>query len=56
MTTPTEKPRPPEDWECCESGCSPCVWDHYYKNVKLWEESQKDEPPPVPANDESTPD
>ncbi|TPE48747.1 hypothetical protein FJM67_12990 [Maribrevibacterium harenarium] len=31
-----EKPQPPEDWECCESECSPCVWDTYYEELRLW--------------------
>ena len=31
-----EKPTPPEDWECCESECSPCVWDNYYEALREW--------------------
>lgn len=41
MSTANEKPEPPHEWECCESGCSPCVWDHYYEKVRLWEEQRK---------------
>ena len=37
----SERPMPPEDWECCESGCSPCVWDTYYKDLKEWNAEQK---------------
>ena len=38
-----EKPTPPEDYECCESGCSPCVWDTYYDDVQEWQTEQKAE-------------
>jgi hypothetical protein len=38
-----EKPTPPEDYECCESGCSPCVWDTYYEDVQLWQAEQNAE-------------
>lgn len=37
----SEKPTPPEDWECCESECSPCVWDLYYQELREWNEEQK---------------
>ncbi|MFD1384821.1 oxidoreductase-like domain-containing protein [Rhodanobacter aciditrophus] len=36
-----EKPTPPEDWECCESQCSPCVWDTYYEDLREWNAQQK---------------
>ncbi|WP_417552189.1 oxidoreductase-like domain-containing protein [Marinomonas fungiae] len=36
-----EKPTPPEDWECCESECSPCVWDTYYEALREWNAQQK---------------
>ena len=35
-----EKPTPPEDYECCESACSPCVWDIYYDEMQLWQAEQ----------------
>ncbi len=35
-----EKPTPPEDYECCESACSPCVWDIYYDEMQLWQTEQ----------------
>ena len=41
MSTVSTKPAPPEDYECCESGCSPCVWDTYYEDLKDWQEQQK---------------
>ena len=28
-----EKPIPPGDFECCESGCSQCVWDIYFDEL-----------------------
>lgn len=36
-----EKPTPPEDWECCGSECSPCVWDTYYEELREWNTEQK---------------
>ncbi|WP_428036354.1 oxidoreductase-like domain-containing protein [Amphritea sp.] len=36
-----EKPVPPGDYECCESGCSPCVWDTYYEDLNTWNAEQK---------------
>lgn len=35
-----EKPTPPGEYECCESACSPCVWDSYYEDLQLWNEQQ----------------
>ncbi|WP_290700104.1 oxidoreductase-like domain-containing protein [Amphritea sp.] len=37
----TEKPTPPADCECCESGCTPCVWDTYYEELQAWNAKQK---------------
>ncbi len=37
----SEKPTRPEEWECCESGCAPCVWDTYYEEVREWNAAQK---------------
>lgn len=36
MADLAEKPTPPEDYECCESGCSYCVWDAYYEALDAW--------------------
>lgn len=36
-----EKPTPPADYECCESECSPCVWDTYYEELNIWNAEQK---------------
>lgn len=35
-----ERPTPPEDYECCQSECSPCVWDGYYEEMHLWRTEQ----------------
>jgi hypothetical protein len=36
MTELIEKPQPPADGECCDSACTPCVWDNYYAERKKW--------------------
>jgi hypothetical protein len=37
VPSPKKKPLAPRDAECCESGsCSPCVWDNYYAELKVW--------------------
>ena len=36
-----ERPEPPGDYECCESGCDRCVWDIYREDVAEWEAVQK---------------
>lgn len=35
-----EKPTPPGEYECCESGCEPCVWDLYYEDLREWQQEQ----------------
>lgn len=35
-----DKPQPPSDGECCDSGCSMCVWDIYYEEMREWREAQ----------------
>ncbi len=30
-------PRKPKDWECCGSGCCPCVWDIYDRDMEIHE-------------------
>lgn len=35
-----DKPTPPQDGECCESECSPCVWDRYYEELAAWRRAQ----------------
>ncbi|WP_271270686.1 oxidoreductase-like domain-containing protein [Aliamphritea hakodatensis] len=36
-----ERPTPPGEYECCESACSPCVWDTYYEDLHAWNAEQK---------------
>lgn len=36
-----EKPEPPADNECCDSGCDPCVWDIYRKELEKWNRIQQ---------------
>lgn len=38
MADNNDKPTPPETWECCGGGCSPCVWDRYYDELHHWNE------------------
>ncbi|KEA65492.1 hypothetical protein ADIMK_0449 [Marinobacterium lacunae] len=35
-----EQPTPPQEGECCESECSPCVWDTYYEEMALWRQAE----------------
>ena len=36
-----EKPERPLDNECCGGGaCQPCVWDHYFEQLELWQKQQ----------------
>ncbi|MGZ5117526.1 MAG: oxidoreductase-like domain-containing protein [Burkholderiales bacterium] len=32
-----QPPREPEPWECCRSGCDPCVYDAYWDAVARYE-------------------
>ena len=31
-----EPPQEPQDSDCCGTGCSPCVFDIYEQELKLW--------------------
>ncbi len=31
-------PEKPEPYDCCGSGCMPCVFDHYYTALEEWQE------------------
>lgn len=33
-----EPPQKPLDSDCCGTGCTPCVFDIYEKELALWEE------------------
>jgi hypothetical protein len=35
-----QEPTPPGDYDCCESGCEPCVWDIYYADRAEWQKQQ----------------
>ena len=30
-------PEKPEPYECCGSGCVPCIYDYYYDALEKWE-------------------
>ena len=32
-----QPPRAPEQWECCGSGCEPCVYDLYWEAMERYE-------------------
>lgn len=34
-----EPPREPESWECCQSGCDPCVFDRYWEALERYEQA-----------------
>lgn len=40
MSTMTQRPQPPGANECCEGGCSTCVWDRYYDEMRDWQAEQ----------------
>ncbi len=40
MTPPPAMPPPPnkpEDYSCCQRGCSPCIFDYYWDALARWE-------------------
>jgi hypothetical protein len=44
MNDPSPFPQPvppaePEPWECCGSGCEPCVYDRYWQQLERYEEA-----------------
>ena len=49
-----EKPIPPADGECCESGCEPCIWDDYYEQLRQWHATQKSSDRTNVSTDKST--
>lgn len=30
-------PNKPEPYECCDRGCSPCIFDYYWDAIARWE-------------------
>lgn len=53
---PIEEPIPPGDYDCCESGCEPCVWDIYYADRTEWQKQQASLKPAETKEDQSTED
>lgn len=45
-----EKPTPPGEYECCDSGCEPCVWDIYYDELRAWQQARRSEQPEAESN------
>lgn len=42
MTSPPSFPSPPnkpEQYECCNRGCCPCIFDYYWDALARWEET-----------------
>ncbi len=37
-----QPPREPEAAECCQSGCDPCVYDHYWEAYAKYEQALAD--------------
>lgn len=37
-----EPPREPEPGECCQSGCEPCVFDHYWDALERYERALRE--------------
>ena len=37
-----QKPREPEPWECCQSGCDPCVYDRYWEALDRYEQALRE--------------
>jgi hypothetical protein len=33
-----QPPNKPEDYSCCQRGCSPCIFDYYWDALARWEE------------------
>lgn len=36
-----QPPREPEPDECCNSGCIPCIYDHYWDALARYEKALK---------------
>jgi hypothetical protein len=33
-----QPPNKPEDYSCCQRGCSPCIFDYYWDALSRWEQ------------------
>lgn len=40
MPDKNEMPQRPADSECCEAGCTPCVWDTYFEQMAEWQAAE----------------
>lgn len=49
-----EQPQPPGEYDCCENGCEPCVWDHYYAELAEWRKNAQNSDRQNPGNNSST--
>jgi hypothetical protein len=47
-------PTEPEPWECCGSGCEPCVYDRYWQELERYEEALEQWRRCVATADDST--
>jgi len=36
------RPPEPEPWECCQSGCTPCIYDRYWEALTNYEAALRD--------------
>ena len=36
---PPAPPVEPEPWQCCGSGCEPCVYDRYWEDLERYEKA-----------------
>jgi hypothetical protein len=47
MTTPASRfpppPSKPEDYTCCQRGCSPCIFDYYWDALARWETAVREQ-------------
>lgn len=37
-----QPPNKPDDDSCCHRGCSPCIFDYYWKALDRWEQSVRE--------------
>ena len=43
--TPPDIPQPPNkpaDYECCNRGCCPCIFDYYWDALARWKETVRE--------------
>ncbi len=36
------RPPEPEPWECCQGGCTPCIYDRYWEALTDYEAALRD--------------